>query len=97
MDDVSYFLVIRLGPKTSECEKIVTIVSTVTGYDVTNCATTLQFKFQNLENFTITSAIFVGINCPVTPGSVAFFFAKYFECLDIPMIDGRMMAPDHMC
>ena len=36
----SYFLVIRLGPKTSECEKNVTVVSPVTGCDVTNCATT---------------------------------------------------------
>ena len=41
-DDASYFLVIRLGPKTSECEKNVTVVSTVTGCDVTNCATTLH-------------------------------------------------------
>ena len=37
MDDASYFLVIRLGPKTSECEKNVTVMSTVTGCDVTNC------------------------------------------------------------
>ena len=42
MDDASYFLVIRLGPKTSECEKNVTVVSSVTGCDVTNCATTLH-------------------------------------------------------
>ena len=42
MDDVSYVLVIRLGPKTSECEKNVTVVSTVSGCDVTNCATTLH-------------------------------------------------------
>ena len=42
MDDASYFLVIRLGPKTSECEKNVTVVSTATGFDVTNCATTLH-------------------------------------------------------
>ena len=42
MDDANYFLVIRLGPKTSECEKNVTVVSTVTGCDVTNCATTLH-------------------------------------------------------
>ena len=42
MDDASYFLVIRLGPKTSECEKNVTVVSTVTCCDVTNCATTLH-------------------------------------------------------
>ena len=42
MDDARYFLVIRLGPKTSECEKNVTVVSTVTGCDVTNCATTLH-------------------------------------------------------
>ena len=41
MDDASYFLVIRRGPKTSECEKNVTVVSTVTGCDVTSCATTL--------------------------------------------------------
>ena len=31
MDDASFFLVIRPGPKTSECEKNVTVVSTVTG------------------------------------------------------------------
>ena len=42
MDDASYFLMIRLGPKTSECEKNVTVVSTVTGCDVTNCAATLH-------------------------------------------------------
>ena len=42
MDDASYFLVIRLGPKTSECEKKVKVVSTVTGCDVTNCATRLH-------------------------------------------------------
>ena len=42
MDDASYFLVIRLGPKTSQCEKNVTVVSTVTGCDVTNCATTVH-------------------------------------------------------
>ena len=42
MDDASHFLVIRLGPKTSECEKNVTVVSTVTGCDVTNCATTFH-------------------------------------------------------
>ena len=35
MDDASYFLVIRPGSKTSECEKNVTVVSTVTGCDVT--------------------------------------------------------------
>ena len=42
MDDASYFLVIRLGPKTSECDKNVTVVTTVTSCDVTNCATTLH-------------------------------------------------------
>ena len=42
MDDASYFLVIRLEPKTSECEKNVTVVSTVTGCDLTNCATTIH-------------------------------------------------------
>ena len=48
MDDASSFLVIRLGPKTSECEKNVTVVSTATGRDVTNCATTLHaFNEQN--------------------------------------------------
>ena len=36
------FSAIRLGPKTSECEKHVSVKSTVTGCDVTNCATTLQ-------------------------------------------------------
>ena len=33
---------IRLGPKTSECEKNVIFVSTATSCDVTNCATTLH-------------------------------------------------------
>ena len=42
MDDASYFLVIRLGPRTSECEKNVTVVFAVTGCDVTNRATTLH-------------------------------------------------------
>ena len=42
MDDASYCLAIRSGPKTSECEKNVTVVSTVTGCDVTTCATTLH-------------------------------------------------------
>ena len=42
VDDASYFLVIRLDPSTSECEKNVTVVSTVIGFDVTNCATTLH-------------------------------------------------------
>ena len=42
MDDASYFLVIRLWPKTSVYEKNVTVVSTVTSCDVTNCATTLH-------------------------------------------------------
>ena len=42
MDDASHLLVIRLGPKTSECEKNVTVVSTVTDCDVINCATTLH-------------------------------------------------------
>ena len=42
MDDASCFLTIRLRPKTSVCEKHVSVKSTVTGCDVTNCATTLQ-------------------------------------------------------
>ena len=42
MDDASCFLTIRLGPKTSECHVKVIVVSTVSGCDVTNCATTLQ-------------------------------------------------------
>ena len=42
MHNASYFLVIRLGPKTSECEKNVTVVSTATVCVVTNCATTLH-------------------------------------------------------
>ena len=33
---------IRLGPRTSECEKNVAVVSSVTGCDVTNCAKTLN-------------------------------------------------------
>ena len=42
MDDASCSLVIRLGPKTSVYEKNVIVVSTATGCDVTNGATTLQ-------------------------------------------------------
>ena len=42
MDDASNFLVIRLGPKTSECEKHVIVMCTVTGCEVSNCATTLH-------------------------------------------------------
>ena len=42
MDDASYFLTIRLGPKTSVYEKHVSVKSTVVGCDVTNCATTLH-------------------------------------------------------
>ena len=37
-----FFHVIRLGPKTSVHEKHVSVKSSVTGCDVTNCATTLQ-------------------------------------------------------
>ena len=55
MDDASYVLVIRLGPKTSECEKNVTVVSTVTGCDVTNCATTLHGF--NIRDFTLTQKV----------------------------------------
>ena len=44
------FSAIRLGPKTSECEKHVSVKSTVTGCDVTNCAPTLQgFNKQIIE------------------------------------------------
>ena len=44
---------IRLGPKTSECEKNVTVRSTVTSCDVTNCATTSHgFNKQNCWWFT---------------------------------------------
>ena len=42
LDDASYFLVIRLGPMTSECEKNVIVMSTVTSCEVSNCATTLH-------------------------------------------------------
>ena len=50
MDDASYFLLIRLGPKTSECERTLTVVSAVTGCDVTNCATTLHgFKKHDVK------------------------------------------------
>ena len=42
VDDTCCFHDIRLGPKTSVCEKNVTVVSTVTGCDVTCCAKTLQ-------------------------------------------------------
>ena len=36
------FSAIRLGPKTSECEKNVSVKSTASGCGVTYCATTLQ-------------------------------------------------------
>ena len=39
---VVHNVVIRLGPKTSECEKNVSVKSTVTSCDVTYCATTLH-------------------------------------------------------
>ena len=42
VDAASCFLTVRLGPKTSECEKHVSVKSTATGCDVTYCATTLQ-------------------------------------------------------
>ena len=42
VDDASCFLVIRLGPKTSVYERHDSVKSTVTGCDVTNCATTLH-------------------------------------------------------
>ena len=42
VDDTCCFHDIRLGPKTSECEKHVSVKSTVTSCDVTYCATTLQ-------------------------------------------------------
>ena len=42
VDDTCCFHVIRLGPKTSECEKNVTVVSTVKSCDVTYWATTLH-------------------------------------------------------
>ena len=42
VDDASCFLDIRLGPQTSHGEKNVTVVSTVTRCEVTDCATTLQ-------------------------------------------------------
>ena len=42
VDDTCCFHDIRLGPKTSVCEMNVNVVSTVTGCDVTNCATTLH-------------------------------------------------------
>ena len=49
MDDASYFPVIRLGPKTSECEKNVIVMSTVTGCHVSNCATSL-YGFDNASS-----------------------------------------------
>ena len=42
VDNTCCFHVIRLKPKTSVHEKHVSVKSTVTGCDVTNCATTLQ-------------------------------------------------------
>ena len=42
VDDTCCFLTIRLGPKTSVYHKKVIVVSTASGCDVTNCATTLQ-------------------------------------------------------
>ena len=42
MGDVNCFLLIRLELKTSVNDMNVIVVSTVTGCDVTNCATTLH-------------------------------------------------------
>ena len=42
MDDAGCCHVIRLGPKTSECEMNVLVKSAVTGCEVSNCATTLH-------------------------------------------------------
>ena len=42
VDDSCCFHDIRLGPKTSVCEKHVSVMSIVTSSDVTNYATTLQ-------------------------------------------------------
>ena len=42
VDDTCCSHVIQLGPKTSVHEKHASVKSTVTGCDVTNCATTLQ-------------------------------------------------------
>ena len=54
MDDTSYFLVIRLGPKTSECEKSVIVMSTVPGCEVSNGATSLNgFKKQVWNDLTL--------------------------------------------
>ena len=50
MDDAIYFLVIRLGPKTFECRKNVTVVFTVTNCDVTNCATALRCFNKHVSN-----------------------------------------------
>ena len=50
MDDANCFHMIRLELKTSVYEMNDTVVSTVTGLDVTSCATTLQgFNKQNLH------------------------------------------------
>ena len=66
MDDASHFLVIRLGPKTSECEKNVTVVSTVTGCDVTNCATTFhgfnKQRSSGIQLFCFSQAHKIGTN-----------------------------------
>ena len=43
------FSAIRLGPKTSVYEKHISVKFTVAGFDVTNCATTLQ-RFNKLAS-----------------------------------------------
>ena len=53
VDDASYFLVIRLGPKTSECEKNVIVMSTVTSCEVSNCAATFHRFNKQLCIFTV--------------------------------------------
>ena len=50
MDDASYVLVVRHGPKTSECENV-TVVSAVIACDVTNCATALHGFNKHLQRF----------------------------------------------
>ena len=53
VDDASFFHVIRLGPKTSVYEKHISVKSTVTGCDVTNCATVQQHYKGSTSNFAL--------------------------------------------
>ena len=80
IDDASYFLVIRLGPKTSVCEKNVTVMSTVSGCDVT----TVQ---QHYTGSTSTSPRVARL-CQICEASLAALrkFPKIYACSHVSIV-----------